>query len=219
MQFELPKLNFSMESITDFLSTETICYHYGKHHQTYITNLNNLIKGTALENSTIEEIIFKSSGEIYNNAAQSWNHTFYWMTLTEKVSALKDNPFMLKEINSQFGNLDVFRNNFLDTAKSLFGSGWTWLVRNQAGKLSFVNTTNADQPRGENIVPLMVCDNWEHAYYIDYRNARITYLQAFWNHIDWDFVEKNFQQQKAIRLNSYFISSNSRAPETTCKTL
>ena len=206
MKFTLPKLNFAGEKIEGLMSAETVSFHYGKHHQTYITNLNNLIPGTQFEKMTIDEIIFKSSGGVFNNAAQTWNHTFYWLSLSDKTTKLESSATLVKEINSQFGNTAAFKEKFMDSAKTLFGSGWTWLVRGPSDKLSFVNTSNADIPMGENVVPLMVCDIWEHAYYIDYRNVRVNYLESFWNHVDWAFVEKNFKEKSTIKLNSYLVS-------------
>jgi Fe-Mn family superoxide dismutase len=207
MNFILPKLNFNVENIQDLMSPQTISYHYGKHHQGYINNLNKLIQGTPFAEMTIDEIIFKSSGNIFNNAAQTWNHTFYWLSLTDKITNKKDSPVLINEINSQFGNLNNFKEKFIESAKSLFGSGWTWLVRGPSNKLSFINSTNANKPVGENIVPLMVCDIWEHAYYIDFRNNRTDYLQAFWNHVDWSFVEKNFHEKSTCKLNTILTTS------------
>lgn len=207
MKYVLPKLNFSVEKINDLMSVETISYHYDKHHQTYITNLNNLLPGSPFEKMTIDEIVKKATGPIFNNAAQTWNHTFYWMSVTDKITAVENNPQMLKEINSQFETVANFKEKFMESAKSLFGSGWTWLVKDASGKLSIVNCPNADIPKGEDIVPLLVCDVWEHAYYIDFRNVRANYLQAFWNHIDWNFVEKNFHSKETIKLHSLLTSS------------
>jgi Fe-Mn family superoxide dismutase len=203
MNFILPKLNFQSKKLSDLMSEETIRYHYEKHHQTYITNLNTLIKNTELERLTIDEIVFKSSGGIFNNAAQTWNHTFYWKSITDNASSLSDCPNLSKAITTQYGSIDKFQSAFIDSAKSLFGSGWTWLVRGSGNKLTFVNKSNANNVSGDGLTPLMVCDVWEHAYYIDFRNERVKYLTAFWNHIDWNFVEKNFNNKETLLLNNF----------------
>jgi Fe-Mn family superoxide dismutase len=207
MTFILPKLNFSVERMTDVMSAETILYHHGKHHQTYIKNLNSLIINTPFEKLSIDEIIFKSSGSIFNNAAQTWNHTFYWLSLTDNPTAINKYQSLQKEVISQFGSVNNFKEKFIESAKNVFGSGWTWLVRGPANQLSFVNSSNADKPTTETIVPLMVCDIWEHAYYIDFRNERANYVQAFWDHIDWNFVNKNFETKSMLKIDSYITEN------------
>ncbi len=191
MAFELPPLPYSKNKLVPHISEETLDYHYGKHHQTYVTNLNNLVPGTEFENLSLEEIILKSSGGIFNNAAQVWNHTFYWNSLSpngggEPSGALAD------AINAEFGSFANFKEAFTKCAVTTFGSGWAWLVKNPEGKLALVSTSNAGCPLTEGHTPLLTCDVWEHAYYIDYRNARPAYLEAFWALVNWDFASANF---------------------------
>jgi Fe-Mn family superoxide dismutase len=192
MEHKLPELPYAMDALAPHISQETLEYHYGKHHQTYVTNLNNLIKGTEFEDSSLEDIIMKSSGGLFNNAAQIWNHTFYWNCLSpngggEPTGALAD------AINSAFGSFAAFKEEFSKTSITTFGSGWGWLVKNSDGSLALASTSNAGTPMTEGQTALLTCDVWEHAYYIDFRNARPTYLEAFWNLVNWDFVAKNFE--------------------------
>ncbi len=191
MAHELPPLPYANDALAPTISAETIEYHYGKHHQTYVTNLNNLVPGTEFENASLEEIIMKASGGIFNNAAQVWNHTFYWNCLSpngggEPGGALAD------AINAAFGSFDEFKTKFSTSAATNFGSGWTWLVKNADGSLEIVNTSNAANPMTDGKTPLLAVDVWEHAYYIDYRNARPKYLESIWGIINWDFVSANF---------------------------
>ena len=191
MVHELPTLPYERDALAPVISRETLDYHYGKHHQTYVTNLNNLITGTEYENSTLEEIIRSADGGIFNNAAQVWNHTFYWNCLSpdgggEPGGALAD------AMTTRFGSFDAFREVFTKSAATNFGSGWTWLVKNAAGELDVVNTSNAGNPMTDGLTPLLTIDVWEHAYYIDYRNARPQYLDEIWKIINWDFVSSNF---------------------------
>ena len=162
-----------------------------KHHQTYVDNLNKLIIGTEFENSTLEEIVLKSSGGIFNNAAQVWNHTFYWNCLTPK-SNFKPEGKLLDAIEKEFGSYEEFKEKFTNSAVTLFGSGWAWLVKNKEGKLEIVQTSNAENPIRQDKTPLLVCDVWEHAYYIDKQNRRPAYLESFWNLVDWKKVEERF---------------------------
>ena len=191
MQHVLPDLNYAKNALEPHISAETLEFHYGKHHQTYVTNLNNLIVGTEFETLSLEEIIKKSSGGIFNNAAQVWNHTFYWNGLKpngggEPSGALAD------AINRDFGSFATFKEKFTQTAITTFGSGWAWLVKKPDGTLALESTSNAATPlTGEN-KPLLTCDVWEHAYYVDYRNMRPKYVEAFWNLVNWDFVANNF---------------------------
>lgn len=190
MTFELPKLNYEQNALEPHISAETLEYHYGKHHQTYVTNLNNLVEGTEFAGASLEEIIMKSSGGIFNNAAQVWNHTFYWNSLSpngggEPTGALAD------AINATFGSFAEFKEQFTKTAVTTFGSGWAWLVKDANGKLEIVSTSNAANPMTDGKTPLLTCDVWEHAYYIDYRNARPKYMDAFWSLVNWDFAAGN----------------------------
>ncbi|MGL4459643.1 MAG: superoxide dismutase [Fe] [Plesiomonas shigelloides] len=190
MSFELPALPYAKNALEPHLSAETLEYHYGKHHNTYVVNLNNLVPGTVFEGKSLEDIVKTSSGPIFNNAAQVWNHTFYWNCLApqaggEPTGALAD------AINQAFGSFDAFKTQFNDAAVKNFGSGWTWLVKKADGSLAIVNTSNAGCPLTEGHTPLLTVDVWEHAYYIDYRNVRPNYLNGFWALVNWNFVAKN----------------------------
>ena len=193
MEHTLPALPYAMDALSPHISKETLEFHYGKHHQAYATNLNNLVKGTEFESASLEDIVRKSSGGIFNNAAQVWNHTFYWNSLAphgggQPHSALAD------AIAAKWGSFDVFKDTFTKSAVGNFGSGWTWLVKQSDGSLDIVNTSNAATPLTTTSKPLLTCDVWEHAYYVDYRNRRPDYLGAFWNLVNWDFAEKNFDR-------------------------
>lgn len=191
MAHELPPLPYADTALEPHISAETISFHYGKHHQTYVTNLNKLVAGTEFEQASLEEIITRSEGGIFNNAAQIWNHTFYWNGLTPAASEGPTGA-LLDAINAQFNSLDEFKAQFSNSAITNFGAGWTWLVKNKEGSLAIVNTSNAACPLTEGQTPLLTCDVWEHAYYIDYRNARPKYLEAFWQLVNWEFVATNF---------------------------
>ena len=192
MEHKLPELPYAKNALEPHISEETIEYHYGKHHQTYVTNLNNLIPGTEFEDLPLEEIIRKSSGGIFNNAAQVWNHTFYWNCLSPSGGGEPTGP-LADAINAAFGSFGEFREKFSQTAITTFGSGWAWLVKKADGTLELVSTSNAGTPlTEEGTTPLLTCDVWEHAYYIDYRNARPAYLEHFWNLVNWEFVAANF---------------------------
>lgn len=192
MTFELPKLPYALDALQPIISKETLEYHYGKHHQAYVTNLNNLIKDTEFANQSLENIIMNSSGGIFNNAAQVWNHTFYWNCMTPK-STREPNGKLADAIKKKFGSFEDFKKQFTQTSVTTFGSGWGWLVKNENGDLELLSTSNADLPMKHGKKALLTCDVWEHAYYIDYRNARPTYLENFWKLVNWDFVVKNFE--------------------------
>lgn len=192
MKHELPNLPYAKEALEPHISAETLEFHHGKHHQTYVTNLNNLIPGTEFENMSLEEIIKKSSGGIFNNAAQVWNHSFFWNCLSPNGGGAPTGP-IAAAIDEAFGSFDEFKKLFTNTAVGTFGSGWGWLVKNADGKLELVSTSNAGTPLTAGQTPLLTCDVWEHAYYIDYRNARPAFLEAFWNLVNWDFVNENFK--------------------------
>jgi len=191
MAHELPALPFAKDALEPVISSETLDYHHGKHHNTYVTNLNNLIPGTEFENASLEEIIMKSEGGIFNNAAQVWNHTFYWNCLRSPSDDNAPDGALADAINGAFGSFEEFKKAFASSGATNFGSGWTWLVRNQDGSLEIVNTSNAGNPMTAGKKPLLTADVWEHAYYIDYRNARPAYLEAFWKIVNWDFVAAN----------------------------
>jgi len=190
MTHSLPPLPYPMDALAPHISKETLEFHYGKHHQTYVTNLNNLIPGTEFEKATLEEIVKKSSGGIFNNAAQIWNHTFYWNCLSPNGGG-EPSGKLAEAINAKWGSTAAFKEAFNKAAAGNFGSGWTWLVKKPDGSLDIVNTSNAATPLTTADVPLLTCDVWEHAYYIDYRNARPKYLENFWNVVNWDFAAKN----------------------------
>jgi Fe-Mn family superoxide dismutase len=187
----LPELPWATDALAPIISAETIEYHYGKHHQAYVTNLNKLLEHTTLEEEPLEKIILTAPmGGIYNNAAQIWNHTFYWKCMTphgggEPTGALAD------LLIAGFGSVQAFREKFTATAVGTFGSGWAWLVRERDGSLGVESTSNAMNPMRDGKKPLLTCDVWEHAYYIDYRNARAKYVEAWWNLVDWAFVASN----------------------------
>ncbi|NBM98746.1 superoxide dismutase [Fe] [Proteus penneri] len=190
MSFELPKLPYALDALEPHISKETLEYHYGKHHQTYVTNLNNLVKGTDLESKSLEEIIKSTDGGIFNNAAQVWNHTFYWNCLAPNAGGAPTGK-IADAINKAFGSFEEFKKQFNDVAAKNFGSGWTWLVKKADGSVAIVNTSNAATPVSGADKPLLTVDVWEHAYYIDYRNARVKYLEEFWALVNWSFVEAN----------------------------
>lgn len=186
----LPELPYPKDGLAPHISPETIEYHYGKHHQAYVTNLNNLIPGTEFEALTLEEIIMKSSGAIFNNAAQVWNHTFYWNGLSPRGGG-EPTGALLAAITQAFGSFDEFKKRFTQTAIGTFGSGWAWLVKNPDGSLAIESTSNAGTPMTSGKKALLTCDVWEHAYYVDYRNARANYVNVFWNLVNWEFVTRN----------------------------
>jgi Fe-Mn family superoxide dismutase len=187
MAIELPALPYARDALAPHISPETIDYHYGKHHQTYVTNLNNQIKGTEFENAALEEIVAKSTGGMFNNAAQVWNHTFYWNCLKPNGGG-EPTAKLGEAIKAAFGSFAAFKEEFTKVALGTFGSGWAWLVQRADGTLALVSTSNAATPLTTSDRALLTCDVWEHAYYVDYRNARAKYVEAFWNLVNWDFV-------------------------------
>ncbi|GAB7521181.1 superoxide dismutase [Paraburkholderia edwinii] len=191
MEHQLPPLPFAKNALAPHMSEETLEFHYGKHHQTYVTNLNNLIKGTEYENLTLEEIVKKSSGGVFNNSAQVWNHTFFWNSLKPQGGG-QPTGALAEAINKKWGSFDKFKEEFTKTAVGTFGSGWAWLVKKPDGSLDLVSTSNAATPLTTDAKPLLTIDVWEHAYYIDYRNARPKFVEAYWNIVNWDFAAKNF---------------------------
>ena len=191
MEHTLPALPYAMDALAPHISKETLEFHYGKHHQTYVTNLNNLIKGTEFESMGLEEIVRKSSGGVFNNAAQIWNHTFYWNSLKPQGGG-EPTGAVAEAINKKWGSFAAFKDAFNKSAAGNFGSSWTWLVKKSDGSLDIVNTSNAATPITGTDKPLLTCDLWEHAYYIDYRNSRPNYLNGYWSLVSWDFAAKNF---------------------------
>ncbi|WP_340620566.1 superoxide dismutase [Fe] [Xenorhabdus siamensis] len=190
MSFELPALPYAKDALEPHISAETLEYHYGKHHNAYVVNLNNLIKDTEFAGKPLEEIIKSSEGGIFNNAAQVWNHTFYWHSLSPNGGG-EPTGKVAEAINNSFGSFAEFKQQLTDAALKNFGSGWTWLVKKADGSLAIVNTSNAATPLTGEDKPVLTVDVWEHAYYIDYRNARPQYLEHFWALVNWKFVEEN----------------------------
>lgn len=196
MAHKIVDLPYSKDALAPTISAETMEFHYGKHHQRYVDTLNTLIEGSEFANASLLDIIRKSSGGIFNNAAQVYNHNFYWFSLSPNGGGAAKGS-LLDTINKTWGSFDKFKEEFNKSAAGNFGSGWTWLVADKNNNLSIVNTSNAATPiTEEGKRPLFTCDVWEHAYYIDYRNARPSYLEKFWNLVNWDFAQKNFDNSK-----------------------
>jgi Fe-Mn family superoxide dismutase len=191
MAFELPRLSYRLSALIPHISEETLEYHYGKHHMAYVNNLNGLLPGTEFEKADLETIIKKAEGGIFNNAAQVWNHTFYFESFS-KNGRRKPEGKLADAIIKTFGSFDSFKEQFTKAAVTLFGSGWVWLVKNEDGNLQIIQESNAGNPMRKGLKPLLTCDVWEHAYYIDYRNRRPDYLKSFWEIIDWDIILKRF---------------------------
>jgi Fe-Mn family superoxide dismutase len=189
MKHELMTLPYTQDALEPLMSKETLEYHYGKHHQTYVNNLNNLITGTKFENSALVEIVLGSEGGLFNNAAQVYNHDFFWQSLTPKQSAISSK--VETALTQAFGSVEKFKEEFTAKAVGHFGSGWAWLVQDENKALKIITTSNAANPLTDKLKPILVCDVWEHAYYIDVRNARPKYLENFWKLVNWDFVEQN----------------------------
>ncbi len=189
MAFELPKLPYALDALSPVIDKQTMEFHYGKHHQTYVTNLNNFIAGTKFENASLETIIKEADGAIFNNGAQVWNHTFYFNSFSPKGNNEPAGE-MAAAINTSFGSFAAFKEIFSKSALTLFGSGWAWLVKNNSGKLEIVQESNAGNPLRRGLIPILTCDVWEHAYYLTYQNRRADYVKAFWSIVDWEIVEK-----------------------------
>ena len=189
MKHELMTLPYALDALEPLMSKETLEFHYGKHHQTYVNNLNNLIAGTKFENSTLVEIVLESEGGLFNNSAQVYNHDFFWKGLTPTQDEI---PSKVEEVLCKtFGSVEKFKEEFTAKAIGQFGSGWAWLVQDENQELKIVTTSNAANPLTQNLKPILVCDVWEHAYYIDVRNSRPAYLENFWKLVNWNFVEEN----------------------------
>ncbi|WP_440997702.1 superoxide dismutase [Arhodomonas sp. SL1] len=192
MKIELPELPYAMNALEPYISQETLEYHYGKHHQTYVDKTNALIEGTEFEQMPLEDIIRKASGGLFNQAAQVWNHTFYWNSMSPNGGGEPNGP-VADAIKQAFGSFEDFKKEFNEKTAANFGSGWGWLVKNADGSVEIRETDDAQTPLTDtSVTPLLTCDIWEHAYYIDYRNARPKYLEAFWNLVNWDFVNDNY---------------------------
>jgi superoxide dismutase, Fe-Mn family len=191
MSFELPKLPYALSALEPHISQKTIEFHYGKHHQTYVNNLNNLVPGTKFENASLDTIVMEADGGIFNNGAQIWNHTFYFTSFSPKGGGEPSGP-LADAIIKTYGSFDAFKEQFTKTAVTLFGSGWAWLVKKSDGSLDIVQESNAGNPLRKGLVPILTCDVWEHAYYLDYQNRRPDHLSAFWKIIDWDIAGKRY---------------------------
>lgn len=192
MAFELPPLPYAMDALQPHISKETLEYHYGKHHNTYVQKLNGLLEGKPEADLPLEDVVKTSSGGVFNNAAQIWNHTFYWHCLSPNGGG-EPSGVLAEQINKDFGSFADFKAKFTDSAVNNFGSSWTWLVKKSDGSLAIVNTSNAGTPLTDaSVTPILTVDLWEHAYYIDYRNLRPKYMEAFWALVNWDFVASNF---------------------------
>ena len=189
---ELPKLPYEMGALEPHISQRTLEFHYGKHHAGYVNNLNKLIAGTPFEAQSLEDIVKGSQGGMFNNAAQVWNHTFYWSCITPAPKQAAPQGKLMDAIVRDFGSFDAFKEKFVNACVTLFGSGWAWLVADNDGKLSIMQTSNAQTPLTTKLKPLLVCDVWEHAYYLDYQNLRANYVNEFWSVINWKFVESNY---------------------------
>lgn len=191
MKYELPALPYALDALAPRISKETLEFHWGKHHQAYVNNLNNLIPGTKFENADLETIIREADGGIFNNAAQVWNHTFYFNSFSPNAS-LEPSGTLAEAIKKSFGSLSEFKEQFAKAAGTLFGSGWAWLVKKENGDLAIIQESNAGNPLRNGATPLLTCDVWEHAYYLDYQNRRPDYIQTFWEILDWKVIETRF---------------------------
>ncbi len=191
MKFSLPELPYAHNALEPVISEKTISFHYGKHHQTYVNNLNGMVGGTEFENADLETIVKKSEGPMFNNAAQIWNHTFYFLALTPNKGSVPSDK-LAKAIDVAFGSLDDFKAEFNKAAVSVFGSGWAWLVKDAEGRLSIVKESNAGNPITRGLTPVLTFDVWEHAYYLDYQNRRADYVAALWDLVDWKVVSARY---------------------------
>lgn len=191
MAFNLPDLPYERDALAPHISEETLDYHYGKHHKTYVDTLNELTEGSEWENKQLEDLVKDTSGKLFNQAAQHWNHDFYWKCMSPNGGG-RPSDGLARAIDQAFGDFDDFAERFKQASIATFGSGWGWLVRKTDGSLDIVSTQNAGNPMTDGHTPLLTCDVWEHAYYIDYRNARPRYVDAFFELINWDFVSDTF---------------------------
>jgi Fe-Mn family superoxide dismutase len=211
MTFKLPALPFEASQVAGWLSQETLTFHHDRHHRAYVEKLNSLVKGSSFENATLEEIVRKSDGVLFNNAAQAWNHTFYWLgighaSVGAAAPLLAKFPSLKKAVVESFGTVDLLLEEFSRSAVSFFGSGWVWLVQNEkGGELEIMQTSNAENPMRLGKKPLLVCDVWEHAYYIDYRNARGKYVDGFVRSINWSFVSENLERPATCDLTGLMM--------------
>ncbi len=190
MKHELPVLPYAADALEPHISAETLSFHHGKHHQTYVTKLNELIAGTEYADLPLEEVFKRASGGIFNNAAQTWNHSFYWNCLSPTGGGAPTGK-IAEAIDASWGSFDKFKEELTQSAATNFGSGWTWLVKNEQGEIEILNTSDAGNPLTEGKTPILTVDVWEHAYYIDYRNVRPQYIEAYWQLVNWEFANQN----------------------------
>jgi Fe-Mn family superoxide dismutase len=206
MSYQLPKLPWTPADLKPFLSTDQVETHYSGHHKAYVDKVNKAIVDQKLGNPTLESLILNQEGGLFNNAAQAWNHTFYWYGLAPKAKGPDAGGRFMGAVNKKFGGMDGLRDRFMDAGTSLFGSGWTWIVATKEGDLDIANTQNADNPmRLKGVRPLWTCDIWEHAYYIDYKNVRKTYLERAWEHVNWDFVAANYEGSETPNMSKLMM--------------
>jgi Fe-Mn family superoxide dismutase len=198
MPHQLPPLPYALNALQPHMSRETLEYHHGKHHRGYVDKLNELVRGTPYENAPLEKIVREASGPVFNNGAQAWNHAFFWQCLSPRGGGQPKGE-LGEALGAVFGGFDAFRKQFSEAAEGRFGSGWAWLCADAAGALSVSSTANAENPMQKGPTPLLTCDVWEHAYYIDYRNSRKDFVAAFWNLVNWEFVESNWKECRAGR--------------------
>src|SRR5665213_656267 len=209
MKFQLPVLPWEEDALEPHISAETIELHYNGHQKAYVDKVNELSEKLDLEDLSLEKIILNHDGAIYENAAQAWNHTFYWLGLMPSAPAITPGGEFMKSVSSQFGSIEQLKDRFMDCGANLFGSGWTWLIANENGEINFINTHNADNPiRYEASHPLWTCDIWEHAYYVDYRNHRKDYLEAAWSLVNWPFVEECFRLKQIPNMSKLMVAGD-----------
>ncbi|HXH75361.1 MAG TPA: superoxide dismutase [Bacteriovoracaceae bacterium] len=212
MEFILPPLPFNKASLKPFMSAETLEFHHGKHHKAYVEKLNTLLSEQAVSYRSLEEIICSTEGKLFNNAAQAWNHTFFWHCLSQSARHDSVSEELNSKIGSTFGSMEKMKEKFNQTAEEVFGTGWCWLVKDtQHGQLKIIGTNDAENPITKGLIPLLVCDMWEHSYYLDYRNSREKYLEGFWQIINWEFVSDRFHDTKIVNLTEEMTNK----PETT----
>lgn len=203
MYFQLPPLPYEFNALEPYISERTLQFHHDKHHQAYINNLNNLVSGTKYENSDLETIIRVAEGSLFNNASQAWTHTFYFEELINSDGRSLKGPFA-KVISKNFGSVQYLKETFIKLGTNLFGSGWVWLLWNPRGSVELLQESNAGNPLRKGLAPLLSCDLWEHAYYLDYQNRRADYLEAFWKLINWEIIERRYSEARTMKMISSY---------------
>lgn len=219
MRFQLPTLQYELNALEPFISSRTMETHYGKHHKGYIDKTNMLLEAPTAwqEELTLEEVVRTSSGPLFNNAAQAWNHTFFWLCLRPANTAKENLPSadVIEAINETFGSFERFRQVFSLKAAEVFGSGWVWLVKDRRDRVEVVTSSNGDNPIVDGDVPLLTLDVWEHAYYLDYQNQRPKFIEGFWNLVNWDFVAENFRSNSIPNMTRHMVAIDKREPIST----